>query len=108
MLALKAEYENGTVRWGQKPPPDGHYIVTVVFEEVGDAMPDSKNEPTGTSRKLMAMERLQSLCKDISPSTSLVDMLLAERRKEAADGWTDFNVELIRQRNAGFQLEGQK
>ena len=41
MLAVKAEYENGAVRWLQRPPRAGAFVVTVVFEEPIDR-PDNR------------------------------------------------------------------
>ena len=34
MLAVKAKYENGTVRWEQKPPVEGLHDLIVVFADV--------------------------------------------------------------------------
>ena len=34
MLAVKAKYENGTVRWERKPPMEGSHDLIVVFADV--------------------------------------------------------------------------
>ncbi len=34
MLAVKAKYENGAVRWEQKPPVTGFHDLIVVFRDV--------------------------------------------------------------------------
>ncbi len=34
MLAVKAKYENGAVRWEQKPPVTGLHDLIVVFEDI--------------------------------------------------------------------------
>lgn len=37
MLAVKAKYEDGTVRWERKPPVKGLHDLIVVFLDISDA-----------------------------------------------------------------------
>jgi len=37
MLAIKAVYDNGTVRWPNKPPVEGLHDLIVVFEDVSES-----------------------------------------------------------------------
>lgn len=83
MMAVKASYDNGVMHWFQKPPGGGHYLLTVVFEDVEQPQTDAEKKQ---EQKLRAMDRLESLCDGVPPSVSLVDMLLEERRREAANG----------------------
>jgi hypothetical protein len=36
MLAVKATYDNGTVKWKRKPRFGGRHNLIVVFEDIGD------------------------------------------------------------------------
>jgi len=42
MLAVKAKYENGTVRWEQKPPVKGLHDLIVVFADVSATDPSEQ------------------------------------------------------------------
>ena len=44
MLAVKAKYENGTVRWERKPPVEGLHDLIVVFADVSAS--DQDEHPT--------------------------------------------------------------
>lgn len=46
MLAVKAKYENGTVRWERKPPVKGLHDLIVVFADVPDT---DRSEPDALS-----------------------------------------------------------
>ncbi len=81
MLAVKAAYDNGTVRWLQKPPDSGVHSLIVIFEDIEDS--EQTQQVAVTEQKTHAMERLQALCEDLPPDLSMVDMLLEDRRKEA-------------------------
>lgn len=86
MLAVKAKYENGAVRWLRKPPVMGTHNLTVVFEDVEEALSVHLREDeldTG-SRKMKAIRAMQGMCANLPPGTSLADELIAERRREAA------------------------
>ena len=82
MLAVKAKYENGTVRWKQKPPVVGRWDLTIVFEaedaHVRDPMKHRKASDVDH-----AIQEIQRCYADIPESVSLVDELIAERRREA-------------------------
>ena len=98
MLAIKAVYENGEVRWMQRPPDDGRHDLIVVFEDIPEARrsDDAKTDGTGSQPLDVdrAIERIQHTYSDIPQSVSLVDELIAERRREAINEWdacrTDF------------------
>lgn len=82
MLAVKAEYDNGTVRWRQQRPPVQKCQLVVVFDQGEDNTTDEDEE----AKKMDALNRLDKLCDGLPPSLSLVDMLLEDRRKEALNG----------------------
>ncbi len=44
MLAVKAKYENGTVRWERQPPVKGSHDLIVVFADVSSS--DQDETPT--------------------------------------------------------------
>ncbi len=82
MLAVKAKYENGTVRWEQKPPVEGLCDLIVVFETENAG----KNEPVQCENITVvdqAILDIQRCYEDIPETVSLVDELIAERRREA-------------------------
>ena len=87
MLAVKAAYDNGTVRWLQKPPTSGSHNLIVVFEDANIENESDKNKKADdlmrvTHRK-EAIEALQHMYESIPPGISLADELIAERRQEA-------------------------
>ena len=41
MLAIKAKYENGVVRWLGNPPVSGTHDLIVLFEDMADGHPQS-------------------------------------------------------------------
>lgn len=83
MLAIKAIYNNGTVQWTQKPPIEGRCDLIVVFDDVSEAQSQAdKVEQARLQTINKAIDRIQRLYNDIPQSTSLVDELIAERRRE--------------------------
>ena len=50
MLAVKAKYVNGTVRWEQKPPVKGSHDLIVVFEDVPAS---AQREPSIDEREIL-------------------------------------------------------
>lgn len=86
MLAVKATYDNGAVRWLQKPKVGGKHSVLVVFENVDDTLvSDDAQAVSNVSIREQAIENLQRMYRDIPRDVSLVEELIAERRREAAN-----------------------
>jgi|GEM_PF-2658607 hypothetical protein len=57
MLAIKAKYDNGIVRWLGKPPVSGMHDLIVLFEDVPERVSEaglsSKNDQTLISKEAM-------------------------------------------------------
>ncbi len=107
MLAVKAKYDNGTVRWPSKPPVSGLHDLIVIFEDVakGDAAVECLPQTCREAELDQAIEGIQRLYCDIPPSVSLADELIAERRREALNEYggnlkDEYDIQLIRNRTA--------
>ena len=83
MLAVKAKYDNGAVRWPGKPPVGGLHELIVIFEDVPESSAERTSELSQASELDQAITVIQSLYRDIPASVSLADELIAERRREA-------------------------
>ncbi len=60
MLAIKAKYDNGVVRWLENPPVSGKHDLIVLFADMAEAQPQSgPSSQTGDIR--MSEEALQPL-----------------------------------------------
>lgn len=80
MLAVKAKYQRGNVCWDSPPPLMDFCNLIVVFETEGS----KALEPTENADEIdQAIQDIQRSYEDIPQSVSLVDELLAERRREA-------------------------
>jgi len=77
MEVLKAKYHNGAIIWNEPPPFKGGGDVIIIF---------SPTEDISTTRadKKHCIEKIQDYFNDIPADVSLVDELIAERRREAA------------------------
>ncbi len=90
MLAVKAKYENGTVRWERQPPVEGLHDLIVVFDPADEhvhAGCDTNmalGQPATGVRK-QAIRQMQAMYRSIPSDVSLADELIAERRREAAN-----------------------
>jgi len=82
MLAVKAAYDNGILRWLQKPPTGRTNSVIVVFDDLEEGTPDSITKHQQT--KEQAIKAIRGLCKNLPDGVSMVNNLIAERRQEAA------------------------
>jgi predicted dehydrogenase len=89
MIAIKARYENGSVTWREKPPADGVFNLTVVFETAGSESEADTSPPVSKTRRrkeitdaLAAIRK--KLRETVSPGVSLANELIAERRLEAS------------------------
>jgi len=75
MTAIKAKYHNGKLDWEKPPPFTGSYDLTVYFDPEGST-PEEKRR---------AEDILWAWYKNIAPpKVSVVDELIADRRREAA------------------------
>lgn len=84
MLAVKAIYDNGTVQWTQKPSVEGRRGLIVVFDDVSETQSQADKVDQARLQTIdRAIERIQRLYSDIPQSISLVDELIAERRRES-------------------------
>lgn len=87
MLAIKATYDNGMVRWSRKPPVDGLHDLIVVFADIGDEHSDS-NDNRAVKRKSArkrAILSLRGMCSNLGAGVSMADDLISERRREAVN-----------------------
>ena len=82
MIALKAKYDNGTIVWEDTPSYKGCFDVMVILSKK-----EIKKKPPSPNiaKRLRAIKSAQEyFTKDIPREVSLVDELIAERRREAA------------------------
>lgn len=77
MLAVKATYYNGMVKWKRKPKLGGRHNLIVVFEDVGDPV------EINTTPKVTGQFKIQR-----THSTSVVPSL-PELRGHVPPGWKD-------------------
>jgi len=79
MLAVKAKYENGTVRWERKPPVKGLHDLIVVFADVSasdraeqGAGPTDVHDKSDESRiwSVFSLANLESAYGDDEPEYS--------------------------------------
>jgi len=77
MLALKAKYNNGVIVWDDPPPFKDGGDVIVIFSQTEASASDRMEKRQGIGQ-------IQAHFNDIPAGVSLVDELIAERRREAA------------------------
>ena len=71
MLAVKANYNNGTIRWGQRPVISGMHEVMVVFSDIGEKQVDkSVQSESARSRIEAAIAEIQRSYSDIPSDLS--------------------------------------
>jgi hypothetical protein len=86
MIAIKATYDGGNLRWVDEPKLAGQHNVLVVFENVDDGLDvDVAEVGPDVSTREQAIKTLQRMYSDIPSDVSLVKELISERRREAVN-----------------------
>ena len=78
MVALKAKYNYGKIDWEEPPPFEGRCNLIVVFSPMEAEAPS-----TTRTAKRRCIDQIQACFEDVPSDVSLVDELIAERRREA-------------------------
>jgi len=79
MVALKAKYNYGKIDWEEPPPFEGCCDLIVIFAPVETEMSSMTH-----IAKRRCIDQIQAYFEDVPSDVSLVDELIAERRREAA------------------------
>lgn len=78
MLAVKATYDNGKIKWSQKPKLRGRHNLIIVFENIGES------ESINTTPNVAVISEKQSI-----RSTTTAMAPLPELRGYIPLGWKD-------------------
>ena len=79
MVVLKAKYRDGNIVWEEPPPFKGGGDVIVIYSPTEMEAPS-----TNRTVKRDCINQIQAHFNDVPEGVSLVDELIAERRREAA------------------------
>ncbi len=88
MLAVKAEYDNGQVRWHRKPSVSGRHPLRIVFVDIEECSDRTAEESGGLleEKKKMAISSMRGICTNLPKGVSMADELIEERRRDAERG----------------------
>jgi len=90
MLAVKAKYENGTVRWVRSPPVKGSHDLIVVFADV----------PALDQVEQGAMTR--TVCEERDESRAWTDLALANLEAAYSDDEPEYSDAMLKTPNPEF------